>query len=199
MDNIYIGFCISKFIDFNKFINYVNVEGGKCVYIFDSIAPDTQKLNTLYKIAKKINIYKDSSSMESKINTNGKINTIHLYLNQSKNIKTIIKYTNNTNFIFYLDKCDISEYKNIINTFHDVKNIIILGEKMIDVIKKLISQIHTCDDLIKYADFCKKFKCNKHNDFYIWTNIEIVENDKEIENISDNEVLNKLEDLNLLY
>ena len=201
MENIFIGFCVTKFIDFNKFLNYVDLKGGKCVYIFESGKLDDQKQKLLYKLGKKVNIYKDSSSIESKLNPQGKIDEIHLYLNQLKSIKTIIKYTDTTQFVFYLDQCDTKEYKDMLNIFNEVNNIIVIGRSLLEITKELIASTTTCDELLKYAKLCEKYKCISLKDYYIWEPTIIQSNsidsniDSNIDSTIDSTIDSNIDDL----
>jgi len=179
MDNIYIGFCLNDFIEFNNYVDFINLKKAKTAYIFENtnqslMMNDNKKIQTLKNLAVTLVLHRKDGSIEYfPKNPKGKINVISIFLldyNVTLN-QILIEHREDSIFYLYIPKCSSLMYKELIEKFKECK-IFIYGRDIIKVVKDLISDPKIKkNDMITYLNYLKEFKITSFkNNICIWEN-----------------------------
>jgi len=179
MDNIYIGFCLNDFIEFNNYVDFINLKKAKTAYIFESsnqslLMNDSKKLQILKNLAITLILHRKDGSIEYfPKNPKGKINIISVFLLDYKTTinQIIIAHREDSVFYLYIPKCNSLMYKELIEKFKECK-LFIYGRDIIKVVKELISDPKIKkNDMIIYLNYLKEFKITSFkNNVCIWEN-----------------------------
>lgn len=179
MDNIYIGFCLNDFIEFNNYVDFINLKKAKTAYIFENSnqslsMQDNKKIQVLKNLAMTLVLHRKDGSIEYfPKNPKGKINLISIFLldyNLTIN-QILVEHREDSIFYLYIPKCSSLMYRELIEKFKECK-LFIYGKDIIKVVKELISDPKIKKaDMITCLNYLKEFKVTSFkNNICIWEN-----------------------------